>query len=551
LTAAQNRLLTKLQAREEALEFRARWEGPRPFLAPHFTRQALRDHIGTGDLVTTLDMDQQRILEKRIAGYIAAKHAVGVKNAAAMLVDTHGMAVLAQVGSANFADASIEGQVDGTASLRSPGSALKPFIYALAMEQGLIHPLSILHDAPRSFGSYNPENFDREFAGPIRATDALARSRNIPAVTLASELAHPTLYQFLLQAGIRLPHDEMFYGLALPLGGAEVTMQDLIKLYGALANDGMLQPLVSQLHAPAQPKRRVLSPEAAFLTLEMLRTARPEIADPAQAEPIFWKTGTSNGYRDAWAVGVFDHYILAVWVGNANGRSNPVLVGRTCAAPLLFQAIDSLRGAGYVHLGPHNPLPGANLKRVEFCAVSGALATPLCKHRVEGWFIPGVSPIASCDVHREVFIDTATGMRVPAPDGPVKREVYEFWPSDLLKLFREAGLARRRPPPFLPGSRADRLTYQGGNPPRIVSPRADAVYELRAGNAVPQELTLQAQTEADVAEVYWFAGKQFIGRASPRESVPWTPGPGTYWLTAVDDAGRSGSEKVEVESSIQ
>jgi penicillin-binding protein 1C len=388
--------------------------------------------------------------------------------------------------------------------------------------------------------------------GPIRATDALARSRNIPAITLASQLSHPNLYGFLRQAGIDLPHGESFYGLALPLGGAEVTMQDLVKLYGALANNGMLQSLAYHLHSPAPGGQRVLSPEAAFLTIEMLRTARPEIADTGQTEPIFWKTGTSNGYRDAWAVAVFDHYIMAVWVGNADGRSNPAFVGRTCAAPLLFQAIDSMRGAGYVHLGPHNPPPGANLKREEFCAVSGMLAGPLCTHRVEGWFIPGISPITSCNVHREVFVDAASGMRLPAPDGEheVKREVYEFWPSDLLRLFREAGLPRRRPPPFLPGSRPEGMTYQEGNPPHIVSPRPGAVYELQTGMAAREELTLEAQTEADVEHVYWFADKQFIGRAGPREPIAWKPGPGTYCLTAVDDAGRADSEKVEVESRI-
>jgi penicillin-binding protein 1C len=553
LTKAQNRLLTRLGAAREMRDFRARRETERPFLAPHFTRQVLRADESHHDIATTLNLDQQRILEDRIAETIAGKRTLGVTNAAAMLVDAHGMQVLAQVGSAKFSDESIDGQVDCTASARSPGSALKPFIYALALEQGLIHPLSILQDAPRSFGGYNPENFDREFVGPIRAADALARSRNIPAVTLASELTHPDLYEFLRGAGIELPHDEKFYGLALPLGGAEITMQDLVKLYGALANGGILQPLAYQLDAPAPLKTRVLSPEASFLTLEMLRTARPEIADTDQPEPTFWKTGTSNGYRDAWAVAVFDHYIMAVWVGNANGQGNPVFVGRTCAAPLLFQVIDSLRGAGYVCLGPHDPPPGANLKRVEFCAVSGGLAGPLCQHRIAGWFIPGISPITGCGVHREVYIDTATGMRLPAPDGvhKVKREIYEFWPSDLLSLFREAGLPRLRPPPYLPGSRPDDGTYQAGNPPRIVSPRPGAVYELEGGAAPREALTLEARTEGDVEQVYWFAGKQFIGRAGPREPIAWTPGPGSYWLTAVDDAGRAGTEKVDIESRVQ
>src|SRR5207302_7883874 len=136
-----------------------------------------------------------------MADYIRGNHNRGIQNAAALLVDVRTMDVLAQVGSADFFNADINGQVDGTRSPRSPGSTLKPFVYALALEQGLIHPLSILADAPRSFGDYNPENFDREFLGPIRACDALARSRNIPAVELTSHLAHPTLYQFLKTSG--------------------------------------------------------------------------------------------------------------------------------------------------------------------------------------------------------------------------------------------------------------------------------------------------------------------------------------------------------------
>jgi penicillin-binding protein 1C len=155
-------------------------------------------------------------------------------------------------------------------------------------------------------------------------------------------------------------------------------------------------------------------------------------------------------------------------------------------------------------------------------------------------------------VHRQVYLDAATGMRLPGPDPTreVRTEVYEFWPSELMRLFREAGMPRRRPPPYLPGSRPDGATYQAGNPPRITSPRAGAVYELQAGAAARQELTLQAQTEPDVEQVYWFADKQFIGHSAPREPLAWTPAPGAYCLTAVDDADRADTEKVNIESQL-
>ena len=161
--------------------------------------------------------------------------------------------------------------MDGTRRPRSPGSTLKPFVYALALDQGRIHPLTLLKDAPRSFGDYNPENFDRDFLGPIRASDALARSRNVPAVTLASELSHPTLYEFLRDADVSLPQPASHYGLSLPLGGAEVTMEDLVRLYATLANGGRLQPLRRLLNEPPGRQPAGCSrPEAAFLTLEML-----------------------------------------------------------------------------------------------------------------------------------------------------------------------------------------------------------------------------------------------------------------------------------------
>ena len=260
-------------------------------------------------------------------------------------------------------------------------------------------------------------------------------------------------------------------GSRLPLGGAEVTMEDLVRLYATLANGGRLQPLRRLLHEPPAASQRLLSPEAAFLTLEMLgQIPRPGMTytDSSQRAQVFWKTGTSHGFRDAWSVAVFDRYVLAVWVGNFDGRRNPAFIGRTGAAPLLFQMIDGLRASRPSRAEPHLPPPGSNLKRVEFCSVSGQLPGPSCPHRTESWFIPGISPITTCDVHREVLVDAATGLRVDQDDGTrvLKREIYEFWSSDLLALFERAGVPRKLPPPFLPAIGND-LLARGGHAPKI------------------------------------------------------------------------------------
>ena len=532
-----------------AREFSARMEREKDFLAPHFVQQILETSKTSDQVVTTLDFERQRLIEKRVADYIVANRSRGIENASVLLVDTRTMDVLAQVGSASFHNATIHGQVDGTRSARSPGSALKPFVYALAMDQGVIHPLSILPDSPHSFGEYNPENFDRDFLGPIRAADALARSRNIPAVLLASQLSHPTLYEFLRTATVPLPRPSSFYGLALPLGGAEVSMQDLARLYAMLANQGELRPLRRTSCDPVLAHgRRILSPESAFLTLEMLRNVpRPELncADGASSAPVFWKTGTSHGFRDAWSMAVFDHHVLGVWIGNFDGRANPAFVGRTAAAPLLFQIIDSLRTTWPEPSEPHLPPPGANLKRVELCAVSGDLPHAYCPQRVEGWVIPGVSPIKTCDVHREVLVDVETGLRVPLDDGTrkLRREVYEFWPGDLLALFERAGLPRQSPPPFVPGTSSDVL-QRNGNAPQILPPADGPHREILLASATT--IPLRAKVEVDVREVYWFVGNAFIGKTEKNDIISWKCTPGAYELTALDDHGRAGTSSVTV-----
>ncbi len=559
--AARNRLYERLTSKGDALDrsFVASAREKPQLLAPHFTTQVL-GVTNEREIHTTLDLALQRLVGHRVADYVAENRARGIHNAAAMLIDSRSMEVLAQVGSANFSDTAISGQVDGTRSPRSPGSTLKPFIYALALDQGLIHPLTMLKDAPCSFGAFDPENFDREFVGPIKATDALARSRNIPAVTLASELRGPTLYGFLRRAGVQLPQEEKFYGLALPLGGAEVTMEDLVRLYAMLANGGELRPLRricsrfpvgsagidsdgppnSRLPQGGGYSGRLVSREAAFLTLEMLgQIPRPGMSASTPNDPIFWKTGTSQGFHDAWSVAVFDHYVLAVWVGNFDGKSNPAFVGRSCAAPLLFQIVDAMRATGRAHAQPHDPPPNANLRRVEFCAISGQLPNDSCTHRVTGWFIPGVSPISQCDIHREILTDDLTGLRMKADDGTrkVHREVYEFWPSELLALFAQAGLPRRTPPPFLPGDAVESLARRG-RPPHIVSPKNNVLYSL-GDAAAGRALSLQAETEPDVQRLYWFADRTFLGTSERDTPLSWKPNPGSYKVIALDDHGRS------------
>lgn len=522
-----------------------------PFEAPQFVQAALEGR-GSARLVTTLDLPKQKLAERLVRAYVERRRAQGVRNAAVLLVDRRTMEVLASVGSADFFDASIEGQVDGTRARRSPGSALKPFVYALALDQGLIHEQTMLKDAPTSFGAYDPENFDGDFAGPIKAHDALIKSRNVPAVALASRLAAPGLYGLLQQAGVRLDCPPEHYGLGIVLGGAEATMQDLAVLYSALADGGRARPLRLAASDPQAAGRQLFSREAAFVVMQMLKdNPRPDqgfsSAWTAQAPPVYWKTGTSYAYRDAWTAGVFGPYTLVVWVGNFDGTGNPAFVGVEAAAPLFFQLADALRAQGLLDdVFAGRAADGLNVRRVRVCAVSGMLPGPHCRETMWSWFIPGVSPIARCSVHREILVDRATGLRACAgSQANTRAEVFEVWPSDLLKLFRAAGIPRRTPPPYAPGCA---LAQAGPSlPPRIASPLSGVTYLMRVGR--PEPIALTAAADGEARKLYWFVDQQPVGQGPPGRPLFWDAQPGRYVVRVIDDRGRSDAREVEVAAS--
>ena len=558
LITARNRLLRNwLQAYPHdnpqrsllALTPQLRSRAELPFLAPHFVNSLLRQHADTAVLETTLDVELQKLLQRSVRSYIESKQSLGFYNATAMLIDTRNMAVRAVLGSADFRNAMIHGQVNGTQAKRSPGSTLKPFIYALGFDQGLIHPMSMLKDAPTSFGAYNPENFDEEFSGPITVRDALVRSRNLPAVQVAARLAKPDLYGFMKQAGVSLPRSRKHYGLSLVLGGAEVTMEELVTLYAALANQGMLKPLRTLRTTPASNGHRILSAAASYLTLDMLKH-NPRPSQSYRSDwlrhniPVYWKTGTSYAYRDAWSIAIFGDYLLAVWVGNFDGRGNPAFVGRDAAAPLLFRIIDAVR----VHdtqMKIPALVPAPAVQAVELCAVSGKLPTPHCKHKLASWFIPGISPIDSCSIHRPVYIDKQSGLRACTADPETTRKsVYEFWPSDLLKIFRQAGIPRRLPPPYLPACQIGDYA-EAGQPPEIHSPRQNLIYQIRS-NRSDEKIPFMAVTDTDARYVYWFLDERYLGKARQGEALFWLPKSGEYIVRVLDEFGRGASRKLKV-----
>lgn len=519
-----------------------------PFAAPHFA-----DHVLTGlgltshAISTTLDLPLQRLAERVVANYVREQRSIGIHNAAALLVDSRDMSVRAMVGSADFHSAAIHGQVNGAFAKRSPGSALKPFIYALAIDQGVIHPLTVLKDAPTSFGPFSPENFDGRFVGPITATDALIRSRNVPAVALSAQLAQPGLYQFLQSAGVARMASEQHYGLALALGGGEVTMEETAMLYAMLANRGQLAPLRYLAEEPLAPAVRLLSEEASFMTLEMLKSA-PRPDDPFTRKQdrlrAAWKTGTSWGFRDAWTAGVFGPYVLIVWVGNFDGHGNPAFVGVQAAAPLFFRLVDAITVGDPKLIEPIYRQP-PRLERVDVCAASGDLPNDECPQTASTWYIPGVSPIRISQIHRRVWIDTRNGEQACPPYDPAttRSEVFEYWPTDLLQLFAQAGMPRRRPP----AAASCQRDVPSGTPPRITSPVTSATYTVRAARIGKDAIPLAANADSEVRRLHWFVNENYIGTGTPGVAISFNPErSGKYIVRAVDDRGRADSRQLEI-----
>ncbi len=498
---------------------------------------------------TTIDLDIQKQIEKIVNSYILQKNKYGVYNAAVLLVDSENMNVMASIGSNDFFNNEIQGQVNGVKALRSPGSALKPFIYGLALDQGLIHSKTILKDIPKSFGVYNPENSDRQFMGTVPADLALVYSRNVPAVDLLKKLKPASFYNLLIKSGVNLKSED-FYGLSLALGGYEISMEEVSKLYAALLNRGNLRELKKELGDDANSETRILSPEASYIVIEMLEKNPPinsyskYITIKNKTKPIAWKTGTSFGYKDAWSVGTVGPYVLAVWIGNFDGRGNNSFKGREMAGPLFFNIANFLEKTDpKIKKYKYNTI-NLNVKEVEVCTTTGDLKTNLCPTSTKALFIPMVSPIKSSNVYRKIPIDIKTGKRACQSNPPyTKEEIFEFWPSDLENAKRMVGIYLKKPPEF--EENCDLNTrYIYGKIPEITSPINNLTYYKQTDKKLP----LKAITDTNVRKIFWFINQNFIGESEPNKTLFIEPEIGKLTVTVVDDSGNSSSININVKN---
>lgn len=528
-----------------------------PFLAPHFIDNLNTKKIPTkmSEIYTTLDLGLQSKLENALRGEINARRAVGITNAAAILINYKTMDTLAYIGSADYYNRDIYGENDGVRARRSPGSTLKPLIYATATDRGLIHGMTLLRDTRVNFGVYAPENSDNEFYGPILARDALTHSRNIPAINLLKEIGTNNFYKILSESGVGNLKSPEHYGVSVALGGAEVSMLELADIYATMANLGTRRAIRFLRDAPDNKITQILSPEAFFLTLDMLAhqsipTKQIPFAKNNRA-PMrhYWKTGTSSSYRDAWTAGIFGDFVLIVWVGNFDGTPNNAFSGARAAAPIYFALSDAVgdyyRGIGHPIQDNNFMTPELNIISVEMCTVGGGIAGPYCPSTEKTYFIPGKSPITRNTVHRMIPIDNATGLRACKSDSKTTHnEIYEFWDSEYLDLFKRAGIKRNTPPKYMPNCDINE-TMDDQIAPVILYPIADTKIVITSDQDY-ERVGFIALGATNDAKLIWFLDDKVLGSTKNGEPLEYNVPMGDHKLSVTDTNGTT----TEMEFSV-
>jgi penicillin-binding protein 1C len=517
-----------------------------PLLAALAAERLRRAHPGQPLVRSTLDADLQALAERRVAA-----HLDGLPertSAAVLVVDAATLQARAYVGSARFGDAASLGHVDMVRATRSPGSTLKPFVYALALDDGLIHSQSLLVDAPQSFGAYRPANFGDAFHGPVSAAEALSRSLNVPAVDLLDRVGPRRFSARLAHAGVALALPRGAEpNLALVLGGAGTDLESLVGAYAALARGGLAGPVRLAQDEPLR-EQRLMSDGAAFIVREMLADGgRPgesvQGLDTSRRARVAWKTGTSYGYRDAWAIGTTGRWVVGVWIGRPDGTPIPGQYGAVTALPLLFGLVDALpRDSRDAAAGA----PPATVAERTICWPLGRATddTPAgaCSESRAAWVLDGVVPPTLPDrgsnepLALPLWVDGA-GRRVDAgcAGADARRIEHARWPTLLQPWLDPAQRAAAALPPPASGCVGAGEPARGAL--RIDGALAATILRRAPGSATAPTLALRALGAE--GPVDWLVNGRLVGRSEgPRPLRHRFEQPGEQAIVALDASGR-------------
>ncbi len=448
------------------------------FKAPHVAEmvEGMGDAIGGGSVRTAIDYPLQEQVQWIMRGHLKKLRARNVHNAAAVVLENRTGEIRVLVGSADFFDSTHHGQVNGATARRQPGSAIKPFMYALTLELGLT-PATLLADIPTAIpehhGDYVPENYDRHFHGPVRLRTALACSYNVPAVRALQRIGKSIFLEKLKDVGFSgLDQDAEFYGYGLTLGNADISLLEITTAYMSFANGGMWKAsmLIPGTGTPRNG-HRVYDETAAYLITDILKdevARRPAFGGNFRFPfPCAVKTGTTKDYRDNWTVGYTTRYTVGVWVGNFDGEQMRGVSGVSGAGPIFTDIVTYLHTPPYGQPPGEFPVPG-HLHRQPVCGVSGKLPTPLCEKTIDEWFIDGKAPVEHCEVHQQFDVRLV--------DGREGKRTYQVFPPEYRLWAASEGVAA--PPP---GARRVSTDSRGGGGVgrlSIVSPSGGEYFKI-------------------------------------------------------------------------
>jgi len=511
---------------------------PMPSLAPHLTGKQWLEEPGTRKR-TTVDPSLQREVSELVDRHVSVLEGNGIFNAAAVVVEVSTGNAVAWVGNSTLPDTTGRHgrDVDMIPAPRSTGSIMKPFLYAGLLSSGGLLPNALVPDIPTRFQGFRPENADFSYSGAVPAGDALARSLNIPAVRMLQMYEEERFLSLLRSMGFTtFTKPSSHYGLSLILGGGEATLWELASAYALMAR-------VLTDSAETKATNLPIAPPAIWLTYEALRRVnRPETETGWQyfggAPEVAWKTGTSFGFRDAWAIGTTPDYVVAVWAGNAAGEGRPGLSGISSAAPLRFDIISLLPPAESWFARPEE-----GMTLIEVCAASGYRAGPDCTEKREEWVPEAGLRSDVCPWHTIVNLDKSETSRVNSSCAAPGEMVARSWfilPPAMEYYYRMRNPSYRMLPPFRPGCTDDRKV-----------PSMEFIYPPRDARIfIPR--SLQGQMMAMLPEIahrrrnaiiYWHLDNHYIGMTKYLHQTEIRVGEGEHVITAVDDEGMTVSRK--------
>lgn len=540
---ADEKVFTPREIEDALAEPLTATRGAVPAYLPHLSYKLKKS--GGHLIQTNIDLQTQLKTEKIVADYIRSQRLRNIRNAAVVIIDNQTHRVISYVGSADFHDTTDGGEVNGARAIRQPGSTLKPLLYGLCIDEGILTPRTIMTDVPVNYEGYMPENYDQLFNGYVTVQYALEHSLNIPAVKGLRSLGLEKMISKLVDCGFKqVEKDRRKLGLSMILGGCGASLEELTGLFSAFASEGVyIAPAYTQGNTGSVPKR-ILSPAASYMINDILsRVNRPDFplnwSATERMPKIAWKTGTSYGRRDAWSIGYNKRYTVGVWTGNFSGMGVADLSGAHIATPLLFRIFNT------IDYDPDDEwfTPPQDCEMRQVCSETGLPPSGHCTSLSTDYFIPLVSSTQTCDNVQEIMIsadEKISYCRSCAPEAGYKKKQYKVVQPDMQAWYENNRIAYQEIPTHNP---ACEKIFKG-SAPVVHSPVNGNEYLI--SRKEPEPLQLVCKTTNDVTRVYWYINDRFYKSCSPGEKQFFLPEEGVVKISCTDDKGRNRDIRITV-----